>query len=67
MYLSPLGHGTRVQLIIRLAVITHKVTEFIADLANKRILSVRIRCLPLGSLAASRKLNLSVCFLQRRH
>jgi hypothetical protein len=55
MYLSPLGAGTRIQLIIRLAVITHKVTEFIADLANKRILLVRIRCLHLGSLVVVEK------------
>ena len=34
-YLSPSGAGTRVQLIIRPASITHKVIGFIAELADK--------------------------------
>lgn len=35
MYLSPLGTGTRVLLIIRLANVTRKVIGFIAELADK--------------------------------
>jgi len=40
MYLSPLGAGTRVRLIIRPAIVNHKVRRFIAELANKINLSV---------------------------
>jgi hypothetical protein len=36
MYLSPLGAGTRVHLIIRLAITIHKAKEFIAEQTNKR-------------------------------
>jgi hypothetical protein len=42
MYLSPLGAGTRVQLIIRPVIVIHKVSGFIAELANKINLSVII-------------------------
>ncbi len=42
MYLSPLGAGTRVQLIIRPVTVIHKVSGFIAELANKINLSVII-------------------------
>ena len=40
MYLPPLGGGTHVHLIIRLAIIIHKVIVFIAKLTNNINLSV---------------------------
>jgi hypothetical protein len=43
MYLSPLGAGTRVRLIIRLAIVIHKESGFMAKLANKINLSVIIQ------------------------
>ena len=40
MYLSPLGAGTRGQVIICPGILIHKVNWFIAGLANKVSLSV---------------------------